>query len=62
VELLPANTQFLAGVAVVVLGIVGLVRAGDPFILSAVGLLILGAAITLSGTALASRMLKLFRS
>jgi hypothetical protein len=57
-----ANSQFLAGVAVVVLGIVGLVRVGDPVILSAVGILVLGAAITLSGTALASRMLKLFRS
>jgi hypothetical protein len=56
-----ATSQFLAGVAVVVLGIVGLVRVGDPIIMSAIGLLVLGAAITLSGTALASRMLKLFR-
>jgi hypothetical protein len=56
-----ASGQFLAGVAVVVLGILGLVRVGDPVILSAVGILVLGAAITFSGTALASRLLQLFR-
>jgi hypothetical protein len=56
-----ASGQFLAGVAVIVLGILGLVRVGNPVILSAVGILVLGAAITLSGTALASRLLQLFR-
>ena len=56
-----ASGQFLAGIAAAVLGIVGLVGVGNPITLSAIGLLILGAAITFSGTALASRMLKLFR-
>ena len=54
-----AGVQFLAGVAVTVLGILGLTRTGAPLILSSVGLLVLGCAITLSGTALASRMLRL---
>ena len=53
-----AGVQFLAGVAVTVLGILGLTRTGIPLIMSSVGLLVLGCAITLSGTALASRMLK----
>jgi hypothetical protein len=56
-----SSGQFLAGIAVVVLGILGLVRAGNPVILSAVGILVLGAAITFSGTALATRLLQLFR-
>jgi len=54
-----AGVQFLAGVAVTVLGILGLTRTGVPLIMSAVGLLVLGCAITLSGTALASRMQRL---
>lgn len=54
-----AGAQFLAGIAVTVLGIIGLTGAGIPMIMSAVGLLVLGCAITLSGTALASRMLRL---
>ena len=54
-----AGVQFLAGVAVTVLGILGLTRTGNPLIMSSVGLLVLGCAITLSGTALASRMLRL---
>jgi hypothetical protein len=56
-----SSGQFLAGIGVVVLGILGLVRAGNPVILSAVGILVLGAAITFSGTALATRLLQLFR-
>jgi hypothetical protein len=54
-----AGVQFLAGVAVTVLGILGLTRTGVPWIMSTVGLLVLGCAITLSGTALASRMQRL---
>lgn len=56
-----AGAQFLAGIAVTVLGIIGLTGAGIPMIMSAVGLLVLGCAITLSGTALASRMLRLMQ-
>jgi hypothetical protein len=54
-----AGAQFLAGVAVTVLGILGLTGKGAPLLMSSVGLLVLGCAITLSGTALASRMVKL---
>jgi hypothetical protein len=54
-----AGVQFLAGVAVTILGILGLTRTGLPLVMSSVGLLVLGCAITLSGTALASRMLRL---
>jgi hypothetical protein len=57
-----AGVQFLAGVAVTVLGILGLTRTGVPMIMSAVGLLVLGCAITLSGTALASRMQRLVQA
>jgi hypothetical protein len=53
-----AGVQFLAGLAVTILGILGLTRTGSPLIMSSVGLLLLGCALTLSGTALASRMLK----
>ena len=56
-----AGVQFLAGVAVTILGILGLTRTGLPLTLSSVGLLVLGCALTLSGTALASRMLRLVR-
>lgn len=56
-----AGAQFLAGIAVTVLGIIGLTGAGVPMIMSSVGLLVLGCAITLSGTALASRMLRLMQ-
>lgn len=55
-----SSGQFLAGIAAAVLGILGLVGI-YPIILSAVGLLVLGAAITFSGTALAGRLLKIFK-
>jgi hypothetical protein len=45
----------------VALGILALVGVGDPAILTTVGLLVLGGAITLSGTALSGKMLSLFR-
>ena len=45
----------------VTLGILALVRVGDPAVLTTVGLLVLGAAITLSGTALSGKLLNLFR-
>lgn len=57
-----AGVQFLAGLAVTILGILGLTRTGFPLIMSTVGLLVLGCAITLSGTALASRMLRLVQA
>jgi hypothetical protein len=57
-----ASVQFLAGVAVTILGILGLTRTGFPLVMSSVGLLVLGCAITLSGTALASRLLRLVQS
>jgi hypothetical protein len=57
-----AGGQVLAGLAAVTLGIVALVGVGDNQILTTVGLLVLGAAITLSGTALSGKMLSLFRS
>jgi hypothetical protein len=52
--------QVLAGLAAVVLGIVALVRPGNAYVLTSVGLLVLGAAITLSGTALSGKLLSLF--
>ena len=57
-----ASVQFLAGVAVTILGILGLTRTGFPLVMSSVGLLVLGCAITLSGTAVASRLLRLVQS
>ena len=45
--------NWIVPVAVTVLGILGLTRTGIPMLMSAVGLLVLGCAITLSGTALA---------
>jgi hypothetical protein len=56
-----AAGQVLAGLGAVALGILALVGVGDPAILTTVGLLVLGAAITLSGTALSGKMLSLFR-
>jgi hypothetical protein len=52
--------QVLAGLAAVVLGIVALAGAANTLILTTVGLLVLGAAITLSGTALSGKLLSLF--
>jgi len=56
-----AAGQVLAGLGAVALGILSLVKVGDPALLTTVGVLVLGAAITLSGTALSSKMLSLFR-
>jgi hypothetical protein len=56
-----AAGQVLAGLGAVALGILALVGVGDPAILTTVGLLVLGGAITLSGTALSGKMLSLFR-
>lgn len=56
-----AGGQVLAGLGAVALGILALVGVGDPAILTTVGLLVLGSAITLSGTALSGKMLALFR-
>jgi hypothetical protein len=56
-----AAGQVLAGLGAVALGILALVGVGDPAILTIVGMLVLGAAITLSGTALSGKMLSLFR-
>jgi len=56
-----AAGQVLAGLGAAALGILALVGVGDPAILTSVGMLVLGAAITLSGTALSGKMLSLFR-
>lgn len=56
-----AAGQVLAGLGAITLGILALVRVGDPAVLTTVGLLVLGAAITLSGTALSGKLLNLFR-
>lgn len=53
--------QLLAGLASVILGILALVGVGDGQVLTTTGLLVLGAAITLSGTALSGMMLSVFR-
>lgn len=66
-----AAAQFLAGLAAVVLGILALVSMqtaapvtaaapGSSMILTLVGLLVLGAAITMSGGTLARRFLQMF--
>jgi hypothetical protein len=54
------GTQVLAGVAAIVLGILALVSETHAANLALVGLLVLGAAITLTATALAGRLLRLF--
>ncbi|HEX3699920.1 MAG TPA: hypothetical protein VHV27_04530 [Phenylobacterium sp.] len=56
-----AAGQVLAGLGAVTLGILALVGVGTPAVLTMVGLLVLGAAITLSGTAMSGKMLNLFR-
>jgi hypothetical protein len=56
-----AAAQVLAGLAGVALGILALTGVGDPQVLTVVGLLVLGASITLSGTALSGKLLRLFR-
>jgi len=52
--------HLMAGIAAVVLGILALVRPEFTTVLSTVGLLVLGASLTLSGTAFSSAMLRLF--
>lgn len=56
-----AGGQILTGLGAITLGILALVGVGDPAILTTVGLLVLGAALTFSGTALSGWMLSLFR-
>ena len=53
-------TQIIAGIAAIVLGILALVSAGHASILTLVGLLALGSAVALSGTALAGRLMRMF--
>jgi hypothetical protein len=54
------GTQVLAGIAAIVLGILALVSDTQAMNLTLVGLLVLGASVTLTGTALAGRLLRLF--
>ncbi|HTX60409.1 MAG TPA: hypothetical protein VMH02_12145 [Verrucomicrobiae bacterium] len=54
------TAQVLAGGAAVVLGILALTMTGRSDVLALVGLLVLGAAVAVSGTALTGRMLRLF--
>jgi hypothetical protein len=56
-----AAGQVLAGIGVTVLGIIALMSINYGLVLSLVGLLVMGSAITLSGTALSTKMLSLFR-
>jgi hypothetical protein len=56
-----AAAQVLAGLGAGVVGILALVNVGNPVALISAGLLVLGASITLSGTALSTKMLRLFR-
>lgn len=53
-------TQLLAGAAAVVLGILALTTLGHSATLMLVGLLVLGAAIAISGTTLTGRVLRMF--
>jgi hypothetical protein len=53
------GTQVLAGIAAIVLGILGLILVGQAANLTLVGLLVLGGSVTLTGTALAGRLLRL---
>lgn len=52
--------QVLAGAAAIVLGILALTVAAHAVALTLVGLLVLGASVTVSGTALTGRLLRLF--
>lgn len=55
-----SGTQALVGVGAIVLGILALVGL-DPLMLTLVGLLVLGAAVLVSGTAVSSRMAAVLR-
>jgi hypothetical protein len=52
--------QVLAGIGAIVLGILALVSASHAATLTLAGLLVLGAAVALSGSALAGRLLRMF--
>lgn len=54
------GTQVLAGIGAIVLGILALVSANHAVTLTLVGLLVLGSAVALSGTALAGRLMRMF--
>jgi len=58
-----AGIQVLAGLAAVVLGILALITTFAPYTwtLSAVGVLVLGATLLLSGAAISGRMMSLLR-
>lgn len=55
-----AGTQILAGIAAIALGVLALVSASHTAILTLVALLVLGSALTLSGTAVAGRLVRMF--
>jgi hypothetical protein len=52
--------QVLAGIAAIVLGILALASESHAATLTLVGLLVLGSAVTISGTALAGRFMRMF--
>lgn len=54
------GTQILAGIAAIVLGVLALVSANHTAILTLVALLVLGSALTLSGTTVAGRLVRMF--
>jgi hypothetical protein len=56
------TAQVLCGGAAIVLGILALTVGGSGAILMLVGLLVLGATVAISGTALTGRLLRLFTS
>lgn len=56
------TTQVLAGAAAIVLGILALTMPVHSAILVLVGLLVLGAAVAISGTTLTGRMLRMFEA
>lgn len=56
-----AAAHLMAGLGAVVLGIVALARPDVLAVLSTIGLLVLGASLTLSGTSLSSILLRLFQ-
>ncbi len=56
------TTQLLAGAAAIVLGILALTIPLHGAILMLVGLLVLGAAVAISGTTLTGRMLRMFET
>jgi hypothetical protein len=56
-----AAAHLLAGLAAVVLGILALTSAGLSGVLTTVALLVLGGSLMLSGTAMSTAMLRLFR-